>query len=253
VSVGQNDREGDLEMTGFFRRSDSLERELRAARPTPAAELVSRIEGRIGAERPRRAAFRYAVPAALTAATVAALAAVGGVSYAANSVAHAAEAVAHAFTPAQLHGHLTVAGATAGGDQYKPGYGFGDPNHNHTGPPGLQRKGGFFAPPLAPKIKGTTATIGTSFTIDEQAHLFISVLAKGGKKLVINQKKSNVGSGLRGANTKTIQYLVLVPRSIPLKLAVPARFLIPGRNYTIQVIARDPQGNKTTLKIPFRG
>jgi hypothetical protein len=137
-------------MTGFFRKSDSLERELRGARPTPADELVSRIEGRIAAERPRRTAFRYAVPAVLTTAVVTALAVVGGVSYAANSVAHAAEAVAHVFTPAQVHGHLTVAGATAGGDQYRPGYGFGDRNHNHTGPPGLQRKGGFFAQPLTP-------------------------------------------------------------------------------------------------------
>ena len=24
----------------------------------------------------------------------------------------------------------------AGGDQYRPGYGFGDPNHTHYGPPG---------------------------------------------------------------------------------------------------------------------
>lgn len=239
-------------MTGFFRKSDPLERELRGARPTAAAELVHRIEARIDAERPRRTAFRYAVPAALTATMVAALAAVGGVGYAANSVAHAAAAVAHVFAPTQLHGRLTVAGATAGGDQYRPGYGFGDRNHNHTGPPGLEKKGGFFAPPLTARVKGTTATITTGFTIDEQAKLAISVLYKN-KKLIINQGKSKVGAGVKGPATKTIQYLVLVPRAIPLKLALPARLLVPGRHYTIQVIAHDPQGNKSTLKIPFSG
>jgi hypothetical protein len=73
------------------------------------------------------------------------------------------------------------------------------------------------------------------------------------KKLIINQGKSKVGAGVKGPATKTIQYLVLVPRAIPLKLALPARLLVPGRHYTIRVIAHDPQGNKSTLNIPFNG
>jgi hypothetical protein len=240
-------------MTGFFKKGDSLERDLRGNRPAPSDELVSRIEGRLRETQPRRRAFRYAIPAALTASLVGALAAVGGVGYAAGSVAHAAQAVAHAFSPAKLHGTLTVAGATSGGDQYTPGYGFGDPNHNHDGPPGVKRQGGEFAPPLTPKIAGTLAVVSTKFTIDEQAHLFISVLDRKGKELVIDQKKSTVGRGVDGKPAKTINYLVLVPRTIPLKLAVPARLLVPGAKYTIRVIARDPQGNKSTLKIPFSG
>jgi hypothetical protein len=238
-------------MTGFLRRGDSIERELRAGRPTPDDELVSRIEARVGELRPRRTAFRYAVPAALTAAMVGALAAVGGVGYAASSVEHAATAVAHAFVPAKAHGTLSVAGATAGGDQYRPGFGFGDRNHNHTGPPGLRRKGGNFAPPISSKIVGTNALVTTAFTIDEQAHLFVSVLDRKGHELVINQTKSKIGSGLHGRSARVINYLVLVPRTIPLKLALPARLVTPGSRYTIRVIARDPDGNRSTLRIPF--
>jgi hypothetical protein len=244
-------------MTGFFKRGDKLEGELRASRPRPSDELVSRIEGRIRSERPalaRRGSLRVAVPVALTAVMVGALAAVGGVGYAATSVTHAVSAVAHAFSPNKARGSLTVAGATAGGDQYKPGYGFGDENHNHEGPPGLKKKGGEFAPPLTPKIVGKTAIISTSFTIDEQAHLFISVIdKKTGKELLITQTKSKVGTALDGKQAKSINYLVLVPRTIPLKLAVPARLLLPGHNYAIKVIARDPNGNKTTLQLPFSG
>src|SRR5665647_2480191 len=163
-------------MTGFFKRGDKLEGELRAARPGPSDELVSRIEGRIRSERPalaRRSSFRIAVPVTLTAVLVGALAAVGGVGYAATSVEHAVKAVSHVFAPAKAHQAVVVEGLTSGGDQYKPGFGFGDPNHNHEGPPGLTKKGGEFAPPLTPKIEGKTAIISTSFTLDEQAHLFI--------------------------------------------------------------------------------
>lgn len=244
-------------MTSFFKRGDSLERELRAGRPAASDELVSRIEGRVRAAHvPRRRAFRYAVPAALTAVMLGALAAVGGVSYAATSVEHAASAVVHVFAPAHVSGKLTIAGATSGGDQYRPGYGWGDPNHTHTGPPGLSRgKGnGSFAPPLTPKIAGTLASISTSFTIDEQAHLFISVIdRKTGKEIVINQTRSKVGNPLKGRSAKVINYLVLVPRTIPVKLSLPARYLVPGSKYAIRIIARSPLGNRSTLLIPFTG
>src|SRR5207249_1701934 len=118
---------------------------------------------------------RLAVPVGLTAAMVAALAAVGGVGYAATSVEHAAVAVAHVFVPAHQTRPIVVSGLSAGNDQYRPGFGWGDPNHIHTGPPGLVKKGGAFAPPLVPTIKGPTAFVSTNFTLDEQAHLTLSV------------------------------------------------------------------------------
>ncbi len=242
-------------MTGFFRRGDKLEGELRAARPQPGDELVSRIEARVHAERPalgRRGSFRIVVPVALTAAMIGALAAVGGVGYAASSVEQAAKAVSHIFAPAKAHQAIVVEGLTSGGDQYKPGYGWGDQRHNHKGPPGLKRKGGEFAPPLTARKSGKVLIVSTSFTIDEQAHLFISVIdMTTGKELLITQTKSKVGNELSGKQAKNLNFLVLVPRTIPIKLAIPKNLLIAGHTYEIRIIARDPQGNKKTLLIPF--
>ena len=243
-------------MTGFLRRGYRLERELRAARPQPGDELVSRIEARVHAERPaltRRRSFRIAVPVALTAAMVGALAAVGGVGYAASSVEQAAKAVSHVFVPAKHQQAIVVEGFSSGGDQYKPGFGWGDSNHGHTGPPGLTKKGGPFAPPLTPQVHGLASIVSTNFTIDEQAHLFISVIdTKTGKELLITQTKSHVGNKLHGVQAKNLNYLVLVPRTIPIKLAIPNNLLTPGGSYAIRIIARDPQGNKKTLLIPFK-
>jgi hypothetical protein len=149
---------------------------------------------------------------------------------------------------------IVVQGLSSGGDQYQPGFGYGDPNHNHDGPPGIKKQGGAFAPPLTPVIKGKTAFVTTSFTIDEQAHLFISVLdTKTKKQLLVTQTKSKIGTGLKGKQAKTINYLVLVPRKIPVKLALPANLVVAGHTYAIQVIARDPSGQKTKILIPFKG
>jgi len=94
--------------------------------------------------------------------------------------------------------------------------------------------------------------VSTSFTIDEQAHLFISVVdTTTGKELLITQTKSKVGNKLTGEQAKNLNFLVLVPRTIPIKLAIPKNLLIAGHTYEIRIIARDPQGNKKTLVIPF--
>lgn len=241
-------------MAGFFTRGSKLESKLRATRPRPSDELVSRIEGRINSERPARVrrSFRIAVPATITAVMIGSLAAVGGVGYAATSVGHAVKAVTHVFAPSKQHATLSIAGATAGGDQYQPGFEFGAPDENHDGPPNLTKPGGEFAPPLVAKIVGKAAFISTNFTIDEQAHLFISVIdKKTGKELLITQTKSKLGGKLSGVQAKNVNYLALVPRKIPIKLAVPVNLLIPGTTYAIRIIARDPQGNKKTLLLPF--
>jgi hypothetical protein len=238
-----------------FSRGDKFERELRAARPRPSDGLVHSIEARIeSARRPlaRRGSFRFAVPVALTAAMVGGLTAVGGISYAASSVTHAAKAVSHAFVPAKNGGVHVSLGRSAGGDQYLPGFGYGDPNHNHDGPPGLDKAGGAFAPPLQAKKHGKTQTVSTRFTIDEQAHLFVSVVdTKTDEKIPVIQNQSKIGAGIKGVPAKTINYLVLVPRTIPITLTVGSQQLVSGRRYVIQIIARDPNGNKKTLKIPF--
>jgi hypothetical protein len=189
-----------------------------------------------------------------------ALASVGGIGYAANAVEQAAVTVKKVVAPTKQQQAITVLGITAGGDQYQPGFGFGDPDHNHTGPPGLERGGaaggdeGEAAPPLrARPIAGQPARlVAFTLNLDEQAALRIHVLAPNGRPLLITQSKSRIGNGnLRGRQTKTIRYAVLVPRALPLRLRIPANLLRAGETYNVRVIATDAQGNKSQLLVPF--
>ena len=188
---------------------------------------------------------------ALTATLVVALTAVGGVSYAANAVTHVAHVAKKIVAPASTQGVVVVKGLSSGGDQYKPGYGFGDPNHNHAGPPGLSGKNGEKTPPAQERSEGTKKLVVTRIRVDEQAALYISVLDANGNRLVLNQQGSKVGGAVSGKQVKTIHYVVLVPRSIPIQLLVPGNLLVKGQTYTIHVIAVDAQGNKSTTDIPF--
>jgi len=217
---------------------------------------------RIRSEQPARRRLRgIALPAVFTAVVVGGLSAVGGVSYAASSVVSAARTVSHVFTPQIGHSVVVVESLTSGGDQYKPGYGWGSPKHNHPGPPkctppappkGKKPGKGFFTPPLTPSASNGTSTVSTSFTIDEQAHLFVSVFnQKTRQELSIEQAKSKIGGSLTGKPAKTVNYLVLVPRTIPLKISVPSKDLQPGSSYVIRVIARAPNGSATTIEFPF--
>jgi hypothetical protein len=189
-----------------------------------------------------------AFAATLTVALVASLAAVGGVSYAANAVAHVAKKI---VTPSSTNGAVVVKGLNAGGDQYQPGFGFGDPNHNHSGPPGLAGKSGEKTPPAQTATVGKTEKVVTTIRVDEQAALYVSVLDSTGNRLVLNQKGSKVGTAVSGVQVKTIHYVVLVPRSIPIQLLVPKNLLVKGQTYTIHVIAVDSDGNKSSTDIPF--
>jgi hypothetical protein len=188
---------------------------------------------------------------ALTVALVVALTAVGGVSYAANAVTHVARVAKKIVAPASTQGVVVVKGLSSGGDQYKPGYGFGDPNHNHAGPPGLSGKNGEKTPPAQERSIGSKKLVVTRIRIDEQAALYISVLDANGNRLVLNQQGSKVGGAVSGKQVKTIHYVVLVPRSIPIQLLVPGNLLVKGQTYTIHVIAVDSDGNKSTVDIPF--
>jgi hypothetical protein len=187
----------------------------------------------------------------LSVALVAALAAVGGVSYAANAVTHVAHVAKKIVTPSSTHGAVVVSGLNAGGDQYQPGFGFGDPNHNHDGPPGLTGKTGEKTPPAQTANVGNAKKVVTRIRVDEQAALYISVLDADGNRLILNQKGSKVGTAVSGKQVKTIHYVVLVPRSIPIQLLVPKNLLVKGQTYRIHVIAVDSDGNKSESDIPF--
>jgi len=200
---------------------------------------------------PRRPARRqFAFAGALTASLVIALSAVGGVSYAATAVTKAADAVAKVVTPKAHHGVVVVAGLNAGGDQYRPGFGFGDPHHNHTGPPGLNKSGAKLPPAQVTNV-GKAVIVKTAITSDEQAALYFSVLDPSGNELLLTQKGSTVGAGVQGPQTKSIHYVMLVPRTLAFQIRIPANLLTAGQTYSIRVIAVDAQGNKTTTTIPF--
>jgi hypothetical protein len=189
--------------------------------------------------------------ASITLALVGALSLVGGVSYAANTITHAAKSAAKIVAPKAKHGAVTVQGLNAGGDQYQPGYGFGDENHNHDGPPGLTGTGGEKTPPAQTRTEGNAKRVVTRVRVDEQAALYISVLDTKGDRLVLNQKGSKIGKAVTGKQVKTIHYVVLVPRSIPIQLLVPKHLLVKGQTYRIHVIAVDADGNKSSSDIPF--
>ncbi len=229
-----------------------LEDELRTGRPVASAGLAASIaDGLNPARTPKTASRQLGFAAALTATLAAALASVGGVSYAANAVTHAA-AIAKSVVVTRVH--VVGKGLTAGGDQYRPGFGFGDPNHNHTGPPGVTNgKKGEKAPPtqVAPTSDNKAILASGQITVDEQAALYFSVLDSAGNQLLLTQKGTKIGGNVEGPQAKTIHYVMLVPRTIPVQIRVPANLLTKGETYRIRIIAVDAQGNKTRTFISF--
>lgn len=241
-------------MTRLWQRSERhLEARLRAERPVPRAELVEAVARRVGPRPVLAGRRRFAFAGALTAVMLGALASVGGISYAASAARSAAEVVKQAVAPTGQKAAIGVYGINSGGDQYQPGYGFGDPNHNHAGPPGLTRSGGEAAPPLRTRRSpdGKARLVSFRIRIDEQASLRIHVLDPAGRPLLLTQKGSTVGMGISGPQTKTIRYTVRVPRSIPITLRIPANLLRTGELYNVRVVAFDPSGQRTDLLIPF--
>jgi hypothetical protein len=233
-----------------------VERRLVRERPRASRAFVAELEAALAPARPSRA--RPAAAAALTAALLVALVAVGGVGRAASTVVRVASVASHVAAPRKGPAPVASGGVTAGGDQYKPGFGFGDENHNHEGPPGLQPKEtptGAAAPPQMRKVAGGKArVIVTTVTVDEQASLRIAVVDADDAPLLITQSGSTVGkSSFSGKQTKTIRYTVLVPRPIQIVLRIPESLLDDGQLYRIRVIAIDPDGNRSTAYIPFVG
>jgi hypothetical protein len=233
-----------------------LEKRLSRERPQASATLIQALApsarpATAAAPQPKTSRPQLAFAAALTVTLATALAAVGGVSYAANAVTHAAEA---AKSVVVTHVHVVGKGITAGGDQYKPGYGFGDENHNHTGPPGIaDGKPGEKAPPtqIAPTTDKKAVLASGQITVDEQAALYFSVLDSAGNQLLLTQRGTKIGGNVDGPQVKTIHYVMLVPRTIAVQIRVPANLLKKGQSYRIRIIAVDAQGNKTTSYINF--
>jgi hypothetical protein len=93
-----------------------LEAELRAGRPEPAPELISRLEARVRHDgRSRVGTLRVAFVGALTAVMLLALASVGGVSYASSAARDAAVSVQRVVAPKDV---ITVLKRSPAQDQY---------------------------------------------------------------------------------------------------------------------------------------
>jgi len=234
-------------MNPFRRNRDpELEHELKAARPEPRDAFVTELTSRIDeATRPRRARRfnpRLAFATGLAIAMLVAAASVGGFGYAATAASH----IVHGVTSllASNSGSAIGSNLSAGSDQYQPGYSWGDPNHSHSGPPGLTREGGDFAPPLVANCStGGTAHVKFTITLDEQADLAITIFGKDGKKLPFATPD--------GKTRKKLDYRVLVPRAMHLRFDVPCSLLADGQTYLVHIQATDPDGNTSTIDIPF--
>jgi hypothetical protein len=93
-----------------------LEAELRAGRPEPTPELISRLEARVRYDgRSRAGTLRVAFVGALTAVMLLALASVGGVSYASSAARDAAVSVQRVVAPKDV---ITVLKRSPAQDQY---------------------------------------------------------------------------------------------------------------------------------------
>ena len=94
-----------------------LEAELRAGRPEPAPEFISRLEARVRNDgRSRVGTLRVAFIGAVTAVMLLALASVGGVGYASSAASDAAVSVQRVVAPSDV---ITVLKRSPAQDQYK--------------------------------------------------------------------------------------------------------------------------------------
>jgi hypothetical protein len=132
-------------MTGFFRRrNDGLEDRLRGLGSEPRSDLVSELSGEIRASRipARMRTRRFAAALVTTAMMLIPFAAFGGVGLAASAAQKAVHAVAHnqdqakGKSKSKSKSQVRSQVVTPATDQYRPGWGCGDKNHIHTGPPG---------------------------------------------------------------------------------------------------------------------
>ena len=95
-----------------------LEAELRAGRPEPAPEFITRLEARVRNDgRSRVGSLRVAFVGALTAVMLLALASVGGVGYASSAARDAAVSVKRVVAPKDV---VTVLKKSPALDQYNP-------------------------------------------------------------------------------------------------------------------------------------
>jgi GH25 family lysozyme M1 (1,4-beta-N-acetylmuramidase) len=107
---------------------------------------------------------------------------------------------------------------------------------------------------LVNKVKKTTTADGSivvygRITLDTQAHLYVTLAAANGTKLLLTQKGSRVGWWLQGNPAKTLQALQLQPGALPVRLRVRAAQLRAKGPHTLRIVALDPYGRKSALAV----
>jgi hypothetical protein len=103
-------------------------------------------------------------------------------------------------------------------------------------------------------VKKTTNADGSivvygRITLDTQAHLYVTLAAANGTKLLLTQNGSRVGWWLQGNPAKTLQALQLQPGALPVRLRVPAAQLRAKGPHTLRIVALDPYGRKSALVV----
>jgi len=123
----------------------------------------------------------------------------------------------------------------------------------HPGPPRLARAGGPLTPPLQARRRGKVASVATTVTIDEPAQLRLTATPlKGGKPLPL-LKGSRLGPTVTRADGTAIAAAPTRAQALRLALQLPAGLLQRGNVYLIRLAATDPDGERSTLLIRFRG
>ncbi len=146
------------------------------------------------------------------------------------------DATTHVLTKIPLDFSLFVAGA------------WGDPTYTSPTGPDLTEQA-----PLRVVVHSSdkTVLILTRLVAKSQTRLTATITAPGGKTLAILPKGSQLGSPLAPSPAEhSVQAERDRPGSIPVRLRLNARRLAAGR-YTLRVIAADPWGRVSRLKLTF--
>lgn len=131
---------------------------------------------------------------------------------------------------------------------FRPGD-WGDPRFTSERGPRLLRADDRSVP-LSTRPARPGVTVTTRFSVDEQAHLYVSVLDPHSRALLLLHTGSILGTRLSGGSTRTLQALALSPGARPLRLHL-ARRPASGGTYRIRVVASDPYGRRALLEIPL--
>lgn len=94
-----------------------------------------------------------------------------------------------------------------------------------------------------------SAIVLARITLDTQAHLYASLTAFGGGKLLLPQRGARIGWWLKGPPAKTLQALQLRPGTLPIRLRIPAAQHRAAGRPTLRLTAIDPYGRRSILTV----